>query len=74
MPHLLQQLAEAVAQAEYLEELTRPALKLLQHVSGLESAYLTRIDKTAGTQEVLYAHNQGDLNMYQVKQQRRARA
>jgi diguanylate cyclase len=57
MDRLLSQLADTVAGAEDLEGLTRPLLELLQAVTGMESAYLTRIDEAAGQQHIVFARN-----------------
>jgi EAL domain-containing protein (putative c-di-GMP-specific phosphodiesterase class I)/CheY-like chemotaxis protein len=46
-----------------LEAVSRPLLTEVCRMTGLESAYLTRIDKEAGTQEVVYVNNVGDLQI-----------
>jgi diguanylate cyclase len=50
-------LVATVTHAHTLEALTRPLLELLQLVSGLESAYLTRLDAPGGSLHILYARN-----------------
>lgn len=63
MMPLLEELAASVCAARTLEELTRPLLEMLEAVTGLESTYLTRIDGTLGTQQVLYARNTRALDI-----------
>jgi len=46
-----------------LEDLTRPFLEMLRVATGLESVYLTRIGWEAGEQEILFALNQGALQI-----------
>ena len=55
--NLLGALATTVAHAHTLEALTRPLLELLQTITGMESAYLTRLDEPAGILQVVYARN-----------------
>ncbi|MBE1160708.1 GGDEF domain-containing protein [Dyella acidiphila] len=50
-------LVAAVTHAHTLEGLARPLLELLQTVSGLESAYLARLDQPEGSFRVLHARN-----------------
>jgi diguanylate cyclase (GGDEF)-like protein len=57
----LRQLATAVAGGHDLQALTRPLLRLLQDITGLESTFLTLIDPGADELVVAYAHNSGDL-------------
>jgi diguanylate cyclase len=57
MDPLLLRLSDTVADAQTLEELTRPLIEMLEAVTGLESTYLTTIDLEAGRQHVLYARN-----------------
>lgn len=54
---LLDQVFETLSASRSVEELTRPLLRLLQAVTGLDSAYLTRIDQDAGFQDILFSHN-----------------
>ena len=63
MDALLARLAETVSDSADLESLTRPLLALLQQLSGMESAYLTTVDESAGLQRVLYARNSGRLQI-----------
>jgi diguanylate cyclase len=60
---LLMQLAETVAEARSMEELTRPILEMLETVTGFESVYLTTIDQEAGLQHILYARNSSRLRI-----------
>jgi diguanylate cyclase len=50
-------LVATVSHAHTLEALTRPLLELLQTATGMESAYLVRLDEPAGMLQVLYARN-----------------
>ena len=59
----LEQFAHSIAEAENLEQLTRPMLALLENITHLESTYLTTIDEDAGYQKILYALNTGELNL-----------
>jgi diguanylate cyclase len=54
---LLGALVATVAHAQTLEGLARPLLELLQIATGMESAYLARLDEPTGTLHVLYARN-----------------
>lgn len=60
---LVGQLAGALPAAQTLEQLVRPMLELLHAVTGMDSTFLTRIDAAAGVQQVVYAHNGGNLQM-----------
>lgn len=55
--------ATAIADAGTLDALVRRILTLLGRLTGLESTYLTAIDWAAGTQEILYARNDGVLQI-----------
>ncbi|MDR2327404.1 MAG: sensor domain-containing diguanylate cyclase [Acidovorax sp.] len=63
METLLPRLSDVLVQARSLEALTRPLLAMLQQVTRLESAYLTRIDLPQAQQQVLYVCNTGELRM-----------
>lgn len=54
---LIGALAATIAHAHTLESLARPLLELLQSATGMESAYLTRLDEQAGVLHVMYARN-----------------
>ena len=54
---LLDQIADTLAAAQTIEQLTRPLLELLELITGLESTYLTRIDLEAGVQTIVFARN-----------------
>lgn len=56
----LDRVAEAVAGARDLDELTRPLLDVLHDLTGLGSTYLTTIDVDAGVQLVRAARNAGE--------------
>lgn len=63
MESILSQLADSVAKARDLEELTRPLLELLEAVTGLESTYLTSIDMGRGVQNILFSRNTRELQI-----------
>lgn len=54
---ILEKLASTITQSNDLEELVRPFLEILEEVTGLESTYLTRIDRGEGLQHIVFAHN-----------------
>lgn len=54
---ILDKLAETINESNDLEELVRPFLEILEEVTGLESTYLTRVDKAEGLQHILFARN-----------------
>lgn len=56
-PDFVGPLADSLRQARSLDELVRPLLELLQAVTGLDSTYLTRVDETAGVQQITHAFN-----------------
>lgn len=61
MENMLSLLADSIAKAKTSEELARPMLELLEAVTGMESTYLTRIDESAGVQEIMFSRNTGHL-------------
>ncbi len=63
MDPILAQLSNTVPKAASVEELTRPLLKMLGAVTGLESTYLTSIDPDREHQQVRYALNTGDMTI-----------
>ena len=54
---VLAQLSAVVPAAKSLEQLTRPLLDMLAASTGMESTYLTRIDRAANLQHVQFARN-----------------
>lgn len=46
-----------------LERLARPLLQLIQHLTGLETSFVTEIDWVAQTQEVVLALNTSELDV-----------
>ncbi len=63
MDALLAQLSTSLPQAHTLDQLARPLLEMLGRVTGLESTYLTTIDRDADTQTIQIARNTGSLAM-----------
>lgn len=46
-----------------LESVTRPLLRLVQHITGMETSFVTRIDWEAQRQDVLFSLNTGALQI-----------
>lgn len=63
MESVFAQLSETVSAAQSLEELTRPMLEMLEAVTGLESTYLTTIDRDADVQHIQFSRNAGVLQI-----------
>ena len=63
MDSQLSLLAGFVAGANSIEDLTRPMLRLIQQLTGLESTYLTSINFPAGVQRIEYVLNAGKLQL-----------
>ncbi|WP_303230461.1 sensor domain-containing diguanylate cyclase [Comamonas kerstersii] len=63
MTLLLQKLSDTLGHAQTKEELVRPLLEMLQHVTRLESTYLTTIDFAKAVQHVLYARNSKEMQI-----------
>ena len=63
MDSQLSLLAGYVAGANSIEDLTRPMLRLIQQLTGLESTYLTSINFPAGVQRIEYVLNAGKLQL-----------
>lgn len=63
MDSQLSLLAGYVADANSIEDLTRPMLRLIQQLTGLESTYLTSINIPAGVQRIEYVLNAGKLQL-----------
>lgn len=63
MSVLLDHLASTLSEAESLQDLVRPALALLQHLTGFDSTYLAVVDSSLGVQRIRYAVNLGDLDI-----------
>ena len=54
---LISQLSTAVVEETSFEGLVRELLGMLEVVTGLESTYLTKIDLSAGAQEIVFSRN-----------------
>ncbi|MCD2514215.1 diguanylate cyclase domain-containing protein [Comamonas endophytica] len=63
MEPLLDQLSVAVTSAKTLEEMSRPLLDMLAAVTGMESTFLTTMDWKREVLEVLYARNEGEMQI-----------
>jgi diguanylate cyclase len=46
-----------------LEHVARPLLRLVQHISGMETSFVTSIDWDSQTQDVLYSLNTGEMQV-----------
>jgi K+-sensing histidine kinase KdpD len=53
--------ADAVASSSSLEELSRPFLEILHHLTGLESTYLTEVVWDEDKQRIMFSDNTGNL-------------
>lgn len=60
---ILDKLSATISGSEDVESLVRPLLELLESVTGLESTYLTTIDRTNNVQSIVYARNTRTLNI-----------
>lgn len=60
---VLTPVTQALLSSRTLDELVPPLLQALQSLTGLESVYLTRVDEAASAQTVVFARNQGTLNL-----------
>lgn len=60
---MLQHVAPRPIPTESLETLVRRLLELVGRLTGLESTYLTAIDRDVGLQEILYARNVGSIEI-----------
>lgn len=56
-------LARSVSNAADIESGVRPLLKLVKRTSGLDSVYLTTVDKSAGEQRILFSENSKELTI-----------
>ncbi|RTL40867.1 MAG: sensor domain-containing diguanylate cyclase [Burkholderiales bacterium] len=63
MDDVIAKLSDSVTAARSLEELTRPLLKMLQTVTGLDSTFLTTVDHSTGLQQVMFADNSRELQI-----------
>lgn len=63
MDQLLERLASTPPDATSLEALTRPLLDLGQQVTGMDSVYLTAVDKAESLQKIVYSRNTGALTL-----------
>lgn len=62
MDDILKELTTSI-EGDGLEQQVRALIQLLQHSTGLESAYFTRIDLTKGVQHIVYSLNTGRLQL-----------
>lgn len=62
---VLDRLMDIVAEGDDVEELVRPFLRIIESLTGLESTYLTTVDREQCVQKVLFSHNTGSLNLHE---------
>ena len=63
-PHVIPSDAPPAAGASSaLEAVSRPLLRLVQHISGMETSFVTAIDWDAQRQDVLFSLNTGELQV-----------
>jgi len=60
---VLDRIVDIVAEGGDVEHLVRPLLDLLESMTGLESTYLTSVDRERGIQKILFAHNTSSLDI-----------
>lgn len=63
MDNLLSRLSKSLNAAQTLENVTRPMLEMLESATGMESTYLTIVDKENGLQHILYSRNTQKLQI-----------
>jgi diguanylate cyclase len=60
---VLDRIVDIVADSEDVEGLVRPFLRIIESLTGLESTYLTAVDRERGIQTILYSHNTETLEI-----------
>lgn len=55
--------AAAISAGTQIERLAPDLLAQLERITGLETAYLTRVDWNVGQQQILYSRNTGELHI-----------
>lgn len=60
---VLDRIVDIVADGDDLEDLVRPFLRVIESLTGLESTYLTSIDREQGLQTILFSHNTASLEI-----------
>jgi diguanylate cyclase len=60
---VLGRIVDIVAEGDDVEHLVRPLLEIIESMTGLESTYLTSIDREKRIQKILFAHNTSSLRI-----------
>lgn len=60
---VLDRIVDIVADGEDVEDLVRPFLRIIESLTGLESTYLTSVDRERGVQTILFSHNTARLDI-----------
>ncbi len=60
---VLDRIADIVADGEDVEDLVRPFLRIIESLTGLESTYLTAVDRARGVQTILFSYNTASLDI-----------
>lgn len=60
---VLNRIVDIVADGEDVEDLVRPFLRVIESLTGLESTYLTTVDREKCVQKVLLSHNTASLDV-----------
>lgn len=55
--------SSAIADTSALEDVARPLLRLVQHISGMETSFVTAIDWDSQKQDVLFSLNTGEMQL-----------
>lgn len=60
---VLDRIVDIVSESDDVEHLVRPLLEILESMTGLESTYLTSVDRERDIQKILFAHNTSSLEI-----------
>ncbi len=60
---VLDRIVDIVADGEDVEDLVRPFLRIIESMTGLESTYLTSVDREKGVQTILFSYNTTKLDI-----------
>lgn len=60
---VLDRIVDIVADSDDIEDLVRPFLRVIESLTGLESTYLTTVDRERDVQTILFSHNTTRLDI-----------
>lgn len=60
---VLERIVDIVTDGEDFEAVVRPFLRIIESLTGLESTYLTTLDRERGVQTILFSHNTAGLDV-----------